>query len=343
MQWLRRGGQEVLANLNKSIERCRYLEPEASLDAFRDALNARSFLFPGIVEELEVIAQKVAECTTKLDTGSSASGWKSPSLLQLSQYVRERIELIKTPRATPQATPSSSPVPNTLSPRYTAAPLPVRGRGQVPKRLPSRAHNLHSIDESAHDSKYSENVARMHNFSSLSIQDEGLMVRNHGNLHKVPSDTTVYSHSTDSTIYLGASSRASSETYSPHPLPSQEQCTTLPEVVNAETYSKHTSPTAMSTRSGESRPSPRNQAVRPWSIFKGSSRGVAHASSIPSAAFFTSGRTLLLWNELGAICYELDGMPVTRARQIISGDVQVAAGGTRKCATVTKSGSVCFW
>lgn len=278
----------------------------------------------------------------ELGTGSSASGPKSPSFLKLSQHIRGRIELLKTPRASPRGTPSNSPIPTILSPRYNVAPQPVRGRAQMSRKSPSRVHNLHSIDESAHDGNSPELVARTHPSSSLSIQDEGLMVRNHGSLHKVPSDNTVYSNSTDSTVYLGASSRASSGTYSPHPLPSQEQCTTLPEVVNPETYSKNTSPTVMSIRSGESRPSPRNHATRPWSIFKGSSRGVAHVSSIPSTAFFTSGRALLLWNELGAICYDLESIPVAQAKQIISGDVQIAAGGTRKCATVTKSGSVRF-
>jgi hypothetical protein len=75
-----------------------------------------------------------------------------------------------------------------------------------------------------------------------------------------------------------------------------------------------------------------------WSFFR-SNRSTT-SSSIPASTFFTSGRALLIWNDLGAGCYDLDTIPSASFRIVTTGEVLMAAGGTRKCATVSKNGSV---
>jgi hypothetical protein len=190
----------------------------------------------------------------------------------------------------------------------------------------------------------------MQRISSATIQDGGMIPGDSRSLHKAASVTTTLSNSTDST-YPDEYSRHSTRTYSPTPhssitqiqtpgeLPTQEECTTLPEVVGAMNHSKPGSNTPLSIRSKESRHSHRNSVSnKPWSIFKGN-RGVSRISGTPTAAFFTSGKSLLLWNDLGAIYYELENMPSINAKLITAGDIQIAAGGTMKSAVVAKFGS----
>lgn len=78
-----------------------------------------------------------------------------------------------------------------------------------------------------------------------------------------------------------------------------------------------------------------------WQSLFTSSRSSAQASSTPSAAFFTCGKSLLLWNERGAGCYDLHNAESIGFRRINASNVRIAAGGAGKCAVVSKSGTVC--
>jgi len=48
----------------------------------------------------------------------------------------------------------------------------------------------------------------------------------------------------------------------------------------------------------------------------------------------------MIWNDLGAGYYDLDTIPSVSFRVVTTGEVLVAAGGTRKCAIVCRNGSV---
>jgi len=119
-------------------------------------------------------------------------------------------------------------------------------------------------------------------------------------LRKIPSVATTCLSSGSSNI-LGQSSYASSRTFSPPPLPSQAECTNLPEVVQPVRI-KNSRPVSIlsdgtSSVSSKSRFSSRNLERKPkWSLFK-SSRST-NPSSIPATEFFASGKALLIWNDL---------------------------------------------
>jgi len=330
----------VLTNLKSHIEKCQYLVTDIPLKGFRITLEARSTTTPDMFEKIERNSQEGPKRTDEPSLGFMPSTMepKNLSLSESSQYTEQFHTSVKGPERE-----SSNPhLPESLAPQYDVKSLQVQGRSPPQKKIySSRSHNLHSIEESSHDNKFPNQLTRMQRFSSLSIQDSGLIVRSNSNLQKVPSTTTVFSASTQSTGYSDPLSRPTSGTYTTRSMPTQEQCTALPEVLNVAAHSSNQSPKSMSIRSGQSRQSSRNQLTTPWSLFK-SSKGGAPTSSVPTATFFASGRTLLLWNELGAICYELDNISLMVSRQIISGDVQIAAGGTRKCAVITRTGSVSF-
>jgi hypothetical protein len=78
-----------------------------------------------------------------------------------------------------------------------------------------------------------------------------------------------------------------------------------------------------------------------WGGFFKSNR-TATATSIPHAVFSTSGKSLVLWNEFGAGCYDLHNAGSIQFRRINAHDVRLAAGGAAYLAVVTKTGIVNF-
>jgi hypothetical protein len=216
--------------------------------------------------------------------------------------------------------------------------------GEKTKCLSSEMQSLPSANENTHARRlgHSDKIPMDYRPSPRIVQTGGVTSRS-PSLRKIPSIGTTCLSSSSSNC-LGQSSYASSRTFSPPPFPSQADCTTLPEVVQP-VRTKSSRPMSIlsdgtSGASSKSRVSSRNLERKPkWSLFK-SSRGATNASLTPSTAFFTSGRTLLIWSELGSGCYELDTMPSTSFRIVTTGEVLIAAGGTRKCAAVNKTGSV---
>jgi hypothetical protein len=69
---------------------------------------------------------------------------------------------------------------------------------------------------------------------------------------------------------------------------------------------------------------------------------VASSSSTPAAAFFASGKNLLIWNEHGAGYYDFDDLRSIPFQKINASGAWIAAGGTRRCAVVTKDDAVGF-
>ena len=75
-----------------------------------------------------------------------------------------------------------------------------------------------------------------------------------------------------------------------------------------------------------------------WQLF-GSSRN-SSASSVPSFAFFASGNGLLIWNDAGAGCYDLDDILSLPFRRINATGVCAAAGGSKRCVIVVRGTGV---
>lgn len=73
-------------------------------------------------------------------------------------------------------------------------------------------------------------------------------------------------------------------------------------------------------------------------LFGGSKTGAS--SSPPSFAFFASGTSLLLWNEVGAGHYDLKDTELPQFQRINASGVCLAAGGKKRCAVVVKGVSV---
>ena len=101
---------------------------------------------------------------------------------------------------------------------------------------------------------------------------------------------------------------------------------------------------AMSIVSDESEPSRFVQSSstsksKKWGgLFK--SNRMASTTSVPQAVFSASGKSLVLWNELGAGCYDLNNAESIQFRRINARDVRLAAGGAAHLAVVTKIGTV---
>ncbi len=76
-----------------------------------------------------------------------------------------------------------------------------------------------------------------------------------------------------------------------------------------------------------------------WQGLFGSAKNGA-SSSPPSFAFFASGRSLLIWNEVGAGYYDLNDTELPLFQRIRASSVCTAAGGRRRCALVVKGISV---
>ena len=103
---------------------------------------------------------------------------------------------------------------------------------------------------------------------------------------------------------------------------------------------------AMSIVSDESEPSRFVQSgstskSKKWGgLFK--SNRMASTSSVPQSIFSASGKSLILWNELGAGCYDLNNAESIQFRRINARDVRLAAGGAAHLAVITKIGTVSF-
>lgn len=76
-----------------------------------------------------------------------------------------------------------------------------------------------------------------------------------------------------------------------------------------------------------------------WNTFFGSSRAQS-TFSVPSSAFFASGSSLLIWNEMGAGCYDFNNTESIQFRRINASGVCMAAGGKKRCAVAIKGISV---
>ena len=119
-----------------------------------------------------------------------------------------------------------------------------------------------------------------------------------------------------------------------------------PEVVE-QSLPKPLAPRSVSSRSRESVLSRPNHGTGTrktfsWQSFLKPNRGSSSHVSIPSFAFSACGKTLLLWNERGAGCYDLHNADLIEFRGVNACNVCMAAGGTNKCAIVYKSGMVNF-
>ena len=75
-------------------------------------------------------------------------------------------------------------------------------------------------------------------------------------------------------------------------------------------------------------------------LFK--SNRTATTTSIPHAVFSASGKSLILWNEGGAGCYDLHNAESIQFRRINARNIRLAAGGAAHLAVVTKTGIVSF-
>jgi hypothetical protein len=75
-------------------------------------------------------------------------------------------------------------------------------------------------------------------------------------------------------------------------------------------------------------------------LFK--SNRTATTTSIPHAVFSASGKSLILWNEGGAGCYDLHKAESIQFRRINARNIRLAAGGAAHLAVVTKTGTVSF-
>ena len=104
-----------------------------------------------------------------------------------------------------------------------------------------------------------------------------------------------------------------------------------------------TSPSMMTQESDGSsalfRPETTYAKTKKWSSLFGSSRGQS-AFSLPSSAFFASGSSLLIWNELGAGCYDFNNTESIQFRRINASGVCMAAGGKSRCVVAIKEVAV---
>jgi hypothetical protein len=130
----------------------------------------------------------------------------------------------------------------------------------------------------------------------------------------------------------------------PHqPQPWQPDRDNYLEVVTSPSLTVPGSPSIVSEDSGGSRSLYRADTSKTkskkWQGLFSSGRG-ASASSTPTSTFFASGNSLLIWNECGAGCYDLNNAHSIQFRRINASSVCAAAGGRRRCAVVVKGISV---
>lgn len=82
-----------------------------------------------------------------------------------------------------------------------------------------------------------------------------------------------------------------------------------------------------------------NPKSKKWGgLFK--SNRTTTATSTPQAVFSASGKCLILWNEVGAGCYDLHNADSIQFRRINAHDVRLAASGTAHLAVVTRTSVV---
>ena len=116
----------------------------------------------------------------------------------------------------------------------------------------------------------------------------------------------------------------------------------FPEPLNTLQVQNRPGTGAASVVSDESEPSrfvgSASSKSKKWGGLFKSSRTAA--TSIPHSIFCASGKSLILWNELGAGCYDLHNADSIQFRRINAREIRLAAGGTTQFAVVTKIGTV---
>lgn len=204
--------------------------------------------------------------------------------------------------------------------------------------LPSIVHTLAPIRENTYPFQGSTMGLHHSGRSNADMRSMSL-----SSLPKPSSPATTYiGGSTSSPSYHSETlSRPSSRTFSPPPFPSQDETTDLPEVVEPlkKKVSSPAAPQSIRSDNTDTSSSIILPPSRKWP-FK-SRRGLKGASKIPSATFYTSGRTLLLWNDRGACTYNLKNSLSLTHHIITAGDIVLAAGGTRKVGVISRNGPVC--
>jgi hypothetical protein len=235
--------------------------------------------------------------------------------------------------------PPPSPRPGKGLPSRRREPLPPtrRNGSQEPPRHepPSIVHTLHPIRENSLPPTSSEPATRLHSSSMSNVDMRGVGM---SSPPKSSSPVTTYVGSSSAfSHYSETLSRPTSRTFSPPPFPTLDETTALPEVV-VPRRSKLSSPISPQSISSDTSSSIFQSPSRKWGLK--SRRGPKGASNVPSATFFTSGRSLLLWNDRGACFYDLQNMLATSYRTITPGDILLAAGGTLKTGVVCRNGPV---
>jgi hypothetical protein len=277
-------------------------------------------------------------------------------LSKLSEYIQEKLRLQRKIAKSRIDRLSSASNLSTL-PSHPKI-LPLRCKGATPRSqiVTTEVVQTTPINTGAQNPRPMVDVGRPTNeqpnrFStsprSPRAVNEGRMSTGSPSIRKPLSMASTYIGSTSSPLIQASTmSRSSSRSdswqgFSPLSFPSQAECTTLPEVVEPLDPFRLQSPKSVQSSdaaSTQSYQSPKYQERKPWSIFK--SKGPKTTSSTPSYAFFTSGRSLVIWNDAGAICYDLEKRPKISVRVVEAGDILLAAGGTRKYAAVSRMGSV---
>ncbi|CZR66823.1 uncharacterized protein PAC_16724 [Phialocephala subalpina] len=274
----------------------------------------------------------------------TTSARKIEPLSRMSIYIQEKLKerrkMLRTKGDSTTKGPSTAPSsPQSgramLSRRHEPLNVPRRSQEPLRHELPTIVNTLPSIRENTLSPTSPETATRLH---------RSLM----GNVDMHGSDLiSPAKPSSPATTYVGSSSalshcsdplsRPSSRTFSPPPFPTPEETTNLPEVVVPD-ISKLSSPTSPRSIPSDASSSIFQSPSRKWPFR--SRRGPKGASNIPTATFFTSGRTLLLWNDRGACSYDLQNMLAISHRIITPGDILLAAGGTRKSGIVIGNGPI---
>lgn len=165
------------------------------------------------------------------------------------------------------------------------------------------------------------------------------------NLRSASSFATASGSETSSAVFSGSISQYSSRAFSPPPPMPLKEYSTLPEVVEDLELrpSKTTSIRSRRASINSSNPSKsirKQQEKKSHWPFSRINKPLMTSSKTPTATFFASGRTLMLWNDIGAGEYNLEDLPSVSFRSIAMGEIELAAGGTRRCAVVAKMGPV---
>ncbi|KUJ19505.1 uncharacterized protein LY89DRAFT_780432 [Mollisia scopiformis] len=284
-------------------------------------------------------------CGQCLDQSHSISVRRIEPLSKISAYLQDQLkERRKILRNKADMAMKVSSI--TRSPPRSGRPLPSRRQesstsprtSKSPEHLyelPSINYTLTPIRETDLSPPGLEPISKLRHSAISSVDMRSAVSTTQP---KSSSPTITYVGSTSSLSYHSENlSRPTSRTFSPPPFPTTDETTDLPEVV-APVRSKLASPTSPQSIASDASSSIIQSPSRKW-LFK-SRRGYKGTSKIPSATFFTSGRTLLLWNERGACSYDLQNILSISHRIVTTGDILLAAGGTRKIGVVSKTGPI---